>query len=107
MDTIESVTREFAQRLQVVFHQQVIAALPGDVLKNGSAKTSTKAVKPSKEPAPIARKKPRKKPPIQLCPVPKCTGRAAPVFRMVCAKHKDTPKKLIAQYRAARKAKKK
>src|SRR5262249_14491671 len=32
-------------------------------------------------------KKPRKKPPIQLCPVPGCTERAAPIFGMVCAKH--------------------
>ena len=51
-------------------------------------------------------KKPRKKAPIQLCPVPGCTERAAPVFGMVCAKHKDLPKAKIKKYREARRAQK-
>jgi len=42
--------------------------------------------------------------PRQLCPVPGCTNPAAPVFGMVCAKHKDVPKAKIKQYRAARRA---
>lgn len=46
------------------------------------------------------RKKNRKK---QLCPVPGCKQAAAPVFGMVCAKHKDVPKSKIAVYRDARK----
>src|SRR5262249_10183547 len=50
------------------------------------------------------RRKPRKKPPIQLCPVPGCTERAAPIFGMVCAKHKDLPKAKIKKYREARRA---
>jgi hypothetical protein len=48
----------------------------------------------------------RRKGPIQLCPVPRCKERAAPVFGMLCAKHKSTPKKLVAKYRAARRARK-
>jgi hypothetical protein len=48
----------------------------------------------------------RKKAPIQLCPVPGCGNRAAPVFGMVCSKHKDLPKSQIAKYREARRAKK-
>jgi hypothetical protein len=48
----------------------------------------------------------RRKGPIQLCPVPGCKNPAAPVFGMVCAKHKDVPKKKIAKYREARRAKK-
>lgn len=44
----------------------------------------------------------RRKGPIQLCPVPKCQNRAAPVYGMVCQKHKDTPKKLVQEYRKAR-----
>ncbi|HTA20219.1 MAG TPA: hypothetical protein VK989_13060 [Polyangia bacterium] len=48
----------------------------------------------------------RRKGPIQLCPVPGCTNRAAPVFGMVCSKHKDLPKAQIKKYREARKAKK-
>jgi hypothetical protein len=52
------------------------------------------------------RRKPRKKPPIQLCPVPGCKERAAPVFGMVCAKHQDVPKAKIKKYREERRAKK-
>jgi hypothetical protein len=49
--------------------------------------------------APVVRRRPK-----QLCPVPGCTGVAAPVFGMVCAKHKDVPKGKIKEYRAARRA---
>jgi hypothetical protein len=57
--------------------------------------------------APIAiGKKARKKAPRQLCPVPGCKNPAAPVFGMVCAKHKDVGKAKIKKYREARKAKK-
>ncbi len=41
--------------------------------------------------------------PKQLCPVPGCGNPAAPVFGMVCAKHKDVPKDRIRKYRAERK----
>src|SRR5438477_12817042 len=37
----------------------------------------------------------RRKGPIQLCPVPGCKNRAAPVFGMVCSKHRDVPKATI------------
>jgi len=50
--------------------------------------------------------KKRKKAPIQLCPVPGCTNRAAPVFGMVCSKHKDLPKAEIKKYREQRRAQK-
>lgn len=49
--------------------------------------------------------RPRREGPIQLCPVPKCKNRAAPVFGMVCSQHKGIAKKTIAKYRAARRAK--
>jgi len=49
-------------------------------------------------------KTPRKKPPRQLCPVPGCSNTAAPVFGMVCAKHKDVPKAQIKKYRENRRA---
>jgi hypothetical protein len=42
--------------------------------------------------------------PKQLCPVPGCSGVAAPVFGMVCAQHKDVPKAKIKEYRAQRRA---
>jgi hypothetical protein len=41
----------------------------------------------------------------QLCPVPGCTNPAAPVFGMVCSKHKNVAKAKIKKYREARKAK--
>lgn len=48
----------------------------------------------------------RRKGPVQLCPIPNCKNRAAPVFGMVCAAHKGTPKALIKKYRDARRASK-
>jgi hypothetical protein len=51
-------------------------------------------------------KKHRRRAPIQLCPVPKCHDRAAPVFGMLCAKHKATPKRMVAKFRALRRARK-
>jgi len=48
----------------------------------------------------------RRKAPIQLCPVPGCTNRAAPVFGMVCSDHKGLPKAEIKKFREARRAKK-
>jgi hypothetical protein len=48
----------------------------------------------------------RRKGPIQLCPVPGCSNRAAPVFGMVCSKHKDLPKAEIKKHREARRAQK-
>lgn len=48
--------------------------------------------------------RPRKKPPIQYCPVPGCKNRAAPVFGMVCSEHKSLPKAKIKKYRADRRA---
>jgi hypothetical protein len=41
---------------------------------------------------------------IQMCPVPRCKERAAPVFNMVCAKHKGLPKATIKKYREQRRA---
>lgn len=50
--------------------------------------------------------RPRKKPPIQYCPVPGCKNRAAPVFGMVCSDHRALPKAKIKKYRADRRAEK-
>lgn len=94
--TIESLVNNFVGQLddaimaraQEMAREAVEAALSG----KGTARVTKTG-------------KPRKKGPIQLCPVPKCTNRAAPVYGMVCAEHKSTPKKLIAKYREARRAK--
>ena len=62
--------------------------------------------RPAGAAASIVGRKPRKKGPKQLCPVPGCRNPAAPVFGMVCAKHRDVPKAKIKKYREARRAKK-
>jgi hypothetical protein len=49
---------------------------------------------------------PAKRRPKQFCPVPGCTGVAAPVFGMVCSEHKKVSKALIKKYRAERHASK-
>lgn len=48
----------------------------------------------------------RRKGPIQLCPAPRCAARAAPVYGMLCTKHKGTPKPIVAKWREARRARK-
>jgi hypothetical protein len=53
-----------------------------------------------------AGRKSRRKGPPQLCPVPGCKNKAAPVFGMVCKDHKDVAKSKIKQYREDRRAKK-
>lgn len=54
-----------------------------------------------------APQKTRPNQPRQLCPVPDCKKPAAPTFNMVCADHKDTSERKVAQYRKARRLSKK
>jgi hypothetical protein len=94
---IRSLVGEFADRLQTLMQDEVITrarAIVDGALANGRAG----------RPLPSGRT--RKKPPRQLCPVPGCKNSAAPVFGMVCAKHKDVPKAQIRKYREARRLKK-
>jgi hypothetical protein len=44
----------------------------------------------------------RRKGPIQLCPVPGCKNRAAPVFGMVCGDHRGVSKAKVQKYREIR-----
>jgi hypothetical protein len=78
--------------------QQVVAAVFSGELSASPFVGSTRA--------PGGAKAPGRRRPKRLCPVPGCTGVAAPVFGMVCAKHKDMPKAKIAEYRARRRASK-
>ena len=95
--TVETAT---AQRV----HSTIVAALGG----GGIPLFPRRRGRPPKNPLlavlPVAA--PISKRPKQLCPVPGCTNPAAPVFGMVCAKHKDLPKAQIKKYREARRAKK-
>jgi hypothetical protein len=74
--------------------REAVAASFGDMppapLPTGPARDVARPV------APVKRR------PKQLCPVPGCTGVAAPVFGMVCGKHKDLPKAKIKEFRAQR-----
>jgi hypothetical protein len=94
MTNLQDVITEFTSRLSDVIdtqarqlaREQVTAALGGVGL--GA---------PGRPPA-----SPRQRP-VQYCPVPYCRGVAAPIFGMVCAKHKDVSKAKIRKYREARK----
>lgn len=111
MNDIKTMILDFANRLQTLIETAVIdrardavftamgipsrkkPGRPPNAVKLSAAKASAVATR-------------RKKAPIQLCPVPGCKNAAAPIFGMVCAKHKDLPKATIRKYREARKAKK-
>lgn len=109
-------TRDIAIRLDgsmatvvALMDERIDARLNTLVLRLSAQSISTKTA--ATRPVPVDRAMPttrmkRRKGPIQLCPVPGCRERAAPVFGMVCKGHRALPKKLIAKYRAARRAKK-
>jgi len=111
--SIKEAVEEFTQRLHAIIEGHAMERARAAVLsafgatpKRGPGRPpKAKALGPMTEISSIT-KKPRKKPPLQLCPVPGCKNPAAPVFGMVCAKHKGVAKSKIKKYREARKAKK-
>jgi hypothetical protein len=119
MPNIQSIVDDFANQLSAFIEAQVVARARATVAaalgaKRGPGRPPKLAkLAALSAPAVVAHvgravgKKPRKKAPPQLCPVPGCKNRAAPIFGMVCAKHKDLPKAKIKQHREARRAKKK
>lgn len=92
---IRALVDDFALRLQSLIENEVIdrarSAVAGAL---GGASGAGRALKA------------RKRLPAQLCPVPGCKNKAAPVFGMVCAEHRDVAKAKIKKYRDARRAKK-
>ncbi len=103
MSDIRSLIENFTSQLATLVESQALAQARAAV---ESALGVRRPGRPAKiSPIAIAAK-PRKKPPKQFCPVPGCKNPAAPVFGMVCAKHKDVAKTKIKKYREARKAKK-
>jgi hypothetical protein len=118
MSNIQSIVDDFANQLSALIEAQVLerarvavaAALGGANGKRGPGRPPKLATL-AKLSAPgvvgsISGRKPRKKAPPQLCPVPGCKNRAAPIFGMVCSDHKDVPKAKIRAYREERRAKK-
>lgn len=115
MSNIQSIVDDFANQLSALIEAQVleraratVAAALGAQGKRGPGRPPklAKLVGLTAPGLGDGRKKPRKKAPPQLCPVPGCKNRAAPIFGMVCSEHKDVPKAKIKQYREARRAKK-
>ncbi len=96
---LQEVVQQFVDRVSSIIEQEVVSRAREAALNalDGRGSVSVRG-------GVVVRK--RRKGPIQLCPVPGCGNRAAPVFGMVCAKHKDLPKAAIKKYRDARRAKK-
>jgi hypothetical protein len=117
MSDVQNIIQSFTAQLTAVIEAQALAQARSAVFAalGGSGAVARRRGRPPnalrtsavphlalpKAPA----KKPRKKAPLQLCPVPGCKNPAAPVFGMVCAKHKDLPKTKIKKFREERKAK--
>jgi hypothetical protein len=102
--TINSLTEAFARQLASVVEQAAAARIQSAILDGlGGGRGPGR---PPKGIAALGVAYPavRKKAPKQLCPVPGCKNAAAPVFGMVCAKHKDVPKAKIKKYREDRRA---
>jgi hypothetical protein len=101
--TISSLTEAFARQLASVVEQAAAARIQSAILDGlGGGRGPGRPRKDGI--ASLALGVPRKKAPKQLCPVPGCKNAAAPVFGMVCAKHKDVPKAKIKKYREERRA---
>jgi hypothetical protein len=108
---IKAIVADFTHRLTELIEKDAVVRARASVLSAFGIDAPRRPGRPRKEQAmrvaaATAPKKARKKMPPQLCPVPGCKNKAAPVFGMVCAKHKDVPKAKIKKYREARKAKK-
>jgi hypothetical protein len=108
---IHSIVQDFVSRLSSLIEQDAVTRARSAVLsafgvgagggaRRGPGRPPGSGVKTS------AVRRQRRKGPIQLCPVPGCSNRAAPVFGMVCSKHKDLSKATVKKYREARRAKK-
>lgn len=103
MSDIRSLVEDFTNQLTALVEGQALDRARAAV---ESALGVRRPGRPAKVASIAMEMKARKKPPKQFCPVPGCKNPAAPVFGMVCAKHKDVAKAKIKKYREARKAKK-
>jgi hypothetical protein len=97
---IQEIVQQFVSKLSSLIEQDSVARAR-DLVLGAFGKRAAGGV----EGVVVGRRR-RRKGPIQLCPVPGCSNRAAPVFGMVCSKHKDLPKADIKKYREQRRAKK-
>ena len=98
---VETFTRQLVATVEAAVAQRIQAVLGGAFgvpQKRGPGRPPKQAV------AHVAVEKSaeKKRRPKQLCPVPGCKGLAAPVFGMVCAKHKGVARSKIKKYREQR-----
>jgi hypothetical protein len=104
MLNIQSLVSEFAEKLTRVIESEIInraRASVSDALEGtvGGKRRGGERARNLSFAAALAN---RRKAPPQLCPVPGCKNRAAPIFGMVCADHKGLPKAKIKKYRMQR-----
>jgi hypothetical protein len=106
--SLSAIVSDFVGRLTAVLEEEALTRAREAVLsavggssRRGPGRPVGSGRGPGRPPG-----RPRKKPPIQYCPVPGCKNRAAPVFGMVCSDHKGLPKAQIKKYRAQRRAEK-
>ena len=101
---IQDIVQEFVARLASLIEQDAVSRARDVVLGALGGRGVSTGRGPGRPPGSGAGLRKRRKGPIQLCPVPGCTNRAAPVFGMVCSKHKDLPKTEIRKFREQRRA---
>lgn len=111
MENIQSIVQDFAERLTELIDSAAIERARTTILAafgNGVSQPTRRGRPPRKlgTALKMVSAKPRKKAPVQLCPVPGCKNPAAPIFGMVCGKHKALSKATIKKYREARRLKK-
>ena len=102
---IEQFVRHVVATVESATTQRVQTAIMSALGNGGATIFPRRRGRPPKNPlfsAALVSAGPVRRRAKQLCPVPGCTNPAAPVFGMVCAKHKDLPKAKIKQYREAR-----
>ena len=101
---LRSLIDNFTNRLVALIEEQAIERARAAVTVALGASEAHRAGRVPALGLAAASKKPRRKGPKQLCPVPGCKNPAAPVFGMVCADHKNVSKAKLKKYRAARRA---
>ncbi|HVV15642.1 MAG TPA: hypothetical protein VHH90_00455 [Polyangia bacterium] len=104
---VQDLVQQFVERLSSLIEQDTVSRARDAVLNafGGRAPAGLQLRAAGKLNSSLGGRK-RRKGPIQLCPVPGCSNRAAPVFGMVCSKHKDLAKSEIKKYREQRRAQK-
>lgn len=113
METITQIVNQFLHNvdalIQTEAHNRATRAVEAAFGNHAALpmKITTMSKRSTPEPALAVRPKKlsRRKGPIQLCPSPGCKERAAPVFGMVCKKHKSASKTQIKKWREARRVK--